>query len=114
MQDQNIDFLHDIGRQFAAEAPLHTVLDRIVQFVASVIPCDSCFMYVLEGNTQDPTGGYTFKGKIAATTDRWAIDGTVLEHAGSRYMVWSGWPGTTRTILPPLTVTSILPPGVRS
>ena len=52
-------------------------------------------MYVLEGNTQDPAGSYTFKGKIAATTDRWAIDGTVLDHNGSRYMLWSGWPGTT-------------------
>ena len=26
-------------------------------------------MYVLEGNTQDPQGGYTFKGKIAAPTE---------------------------------------------
>jgi uroporphyrinogen-III synthase len=27
---------------------LHTVLDRVVEFVAAVIPCDSCFVYVLE------------------------------------------------------------------
>jgi GH43 family beta-xylosidase len=50
-------------------------------------------MYVLEGTSQDPTGGYTFKGKINAANDRWAIDGTVLETGGSRYFVWSGWPG---------------------
>ena len=52
-------------------------------------------MYVLEGNSQDPSGSYTFKGKIAATTDRWAIDGTVLDYNGSRYFIWSGWPGFT-------------------
>ena len=28
--------------------PLHLVLDRIVAFIAAVIPCDSCFLYVLE------------------------------------------------------------------
>ncbi len=27
---------------------LHAVLDRVVEFVATVIPCDSCFVYVLE------------------------------------------------------------------
>ena len=52
-------------------------------------------MYVLESNTSDPQGGYTFKGKIAATTDRWAIDGTVATIAGQRYFVWSGWQGFT-------------------
>jgi uroporphyrinogen-III synthase len=29
---------------------LHAVLDRVVEFVATVIPCDSCFVYVLEGD----------------------------------------------------------------
>ena len=28
---------------------LRAVLDRVVEFVATVIPCDSCFLYVLEG-----------------------------------------------------------------
>jgi GH43 family beta-xylosidase len=51
-------------------------------------------MYVLEGNTQDPQGAYTFKGKIAAKTDRWAIDGSVLTHGGKNYFIWSGWEGT--------------------
>jgi uroporphyrinogen-III synthase len=34
----------------AASDPLHTVLDRIVDFANSVINCDSCFVYVLEDN----------------------------------------------------------------
>lgn len=51
-------------------------------------------MYVLEGDSQNPQGLYTLKGKIAAPTDRWAIDGTVLVmDDGSMYFVWSGWEG---------------------
>ena len=33
----------------AAADSLHLVLDRIVDFITNVIPCDSCFIYVLEG-----------------------------------------------------------------
>jgi uroporphyrinogen-III synthase len=43
-----INFLHEISSRIAASDPLHAVLDRIVEFVATVIPCDSCFIYVLE------------------------------------------------------------------
>ena len=53
-------------------------------------------MYVLESTTADAQGAYTLKGKIAATTDRWAIDGTVMQRPdGSLYFVWSGWMGTS-------------------
>lgn len=48
-------------------------------------------MYVLESETQDPQKGYAFKGKIAAPTDEWAIDGLTLESEGALYFVWSGW-----------------------
>jgi uroporphyrinogen-III synthase len=44
-----IDFLHEISSRIAAADSLHLVLDRIVGFISSVIPCDSCFIYVLEG-----------------------------------------------------------------
>jgi uroporphyrinogen-III synthase len=44
-----IDFLHEIGSRMAASDPLHTVLNRIVDFACSLIQCDSCFVYVLEG-----------------------------------------------------------------
>ncbi len=43
-----MDFLHEISSRMAAADSLHLVLDRIVAFIASVIPCDSCFIYVLE------------------------------------------------------------------
>jgi GH43 family beta-xylosidase len=51
-------------------------------------------MYVLENAAADPlTGTWDFKGKIADATDKWAIDGTVLELDGQAYFIWSGWRG---------------------
>lgn len=43
-----IDFLHEISSRIASADSFHTVLNRIVEFVTSVIPCDSCFIYVLD------------------------------------------------------------------
>jgi len=43
-----MDFLHEISSRIAAADSLPVVLERIVQFVTTVIPCDSCFIYVLE------------------------------------------------------------------
>jgi uroporphyrinogen-III synthase len=48
---RQIDFLHEISSRIAAADSLHLVLDRIVNFISSVIPCDSCFIYVLEDDT---------------------------------------------------------------
>jgi len=51
-------------------------------------------MYVLEGNSQNPQGSYTFKGQLKPSTDLWAIDGTVLALGnGERFLVWSGYVG---------------------
>jgi uroporphyrinogen-III synthase len=43
-----IDFLHEISSRIASADSFHLVLGRIVDFVTAVIPCDSCFIYVLE------------------------------------------------------------------
>lgn len=43
-----LEFLHEIGSRMAAADPFHAVLDRIVEIVSTTIPCDSCFIYVLE------------------------------------------------------------------
>ncbi len=45
-----LDFLHEIGSRMAASDSLHTVLNRIVDFACTLIRCDSCFVYVLEGD----------------------------------------------------------------
>jgi uroporphyrinogen-III synthase len=46
----DVDGLHEIGSRLAAADPLHDVLSRVVQFVSSMVRCDSCFVYVLEGD----------------------------------------------------------------
>lgn len=51
-------------------------------------------MFVLENSSPDPMKGeWIFKGKIADPSDKWAIDGSVLEYRNKLYMVWSGWEG---------------------
>jgi GH43 family beta-xylosidase len=52
-------------------------------------------MYVLENTNADPfTGSFTFKGQLNDSADKWAIDGTVLQHPfGQLYFIWSGWEG---------------------
>jgi uroporphyrinogen-III synthase len=45
---EQIDFLHEISSRIAAADSFNVVLDRIVEFVTTAIPCDSCFIYVLE------------------------------------------------------------------
>jgi len=42
------DFLHEISSRIASADSFHIVLNRIVDFVSALIPCDSCFIYVLE------------------------------------------------------------------
>jgi uroporphyrinogen-III synthase len=44
-----LDFIHNLGTRIAAADPLHEVLDEIVDFVADHVSCDSCFIFVLEG-----------------------------------------------------------------
>ena len=50
--------------------------------------------WVLENSNADPaTGTWVDKGRIfTSDADFWAIDGTVLEHNGGKYFIWSGRP----------------------
>lgn len=54
---------------------------------------DNHQMYVLENANKDPfEGEFVMKGRISTDKDNnWAIDGSVFEHKGELYMVWSGW-----------------------
>ena len=44
-----VDFLHEIGSRMAAADPLHEVLEQVVTCAVGLVKCDSCFVYVLEG-----------------------------------------------------------------
>lgn len=46
-------------------------------------------MYVLQGDR--PDGDFKLAGRIASPSDRWAIDGTVLNLNSRLYFIWSGW-----------------------
>ncbi|WP_051348703.1 family 43 glycosylhydrolase [Peribacillus kribbensis] len=55
-------------------------------------------MYVLESDGSDPMGPYHYPkgtsfGKLSDPSDKWAIDGTVLELDRKLYFIWSGWEG---------------------
>jgi GH43 family beta-xylosidase len=51
-------------------------------------------MYVMENKSPDPTQGtWEYKGQITDPTNKWAIDGTVLQLGGELYFIWSGWEG---------------------
>lgn len=55
-------------------------------------------MGVLESVSDDPQGAFVDKGMLytgdhadTGRQNRWAIDGTILEMGGRRYLIWSGW-----------------------
>lgn len=50
-------------------------------------------MYVLRCTGDKPTDPFELAGKIVDCTDKWAIDGTVLQYGGEMYFIWSGWEG---------------------
>jgi uroporphyrinogen-III synthase len=49
-EPRDMEFLHELGERIASADPLLKVLLRILEFISSVMMCDSCFVYVLEGN----------------------------------------------------------------
>lgn len=51
-------------------------------------------LYVIGNDAANPMEGtWEYKGKVADEEDKWAIDGSVFEHKGKLYMIWSGWEG---------------------
>ena len=53
-------------------------------------------MYVLRAtDPENPLSDYKMVGQISDSTNKWAIDGTVLQYGGKLYFIWSGWPGNS-------------------
>ncbi len=85
------------GSEFSKElwAPeLHIIDGKCYIYVA----CDdgnndNHRMCVLGNDSSNPMEPYTLLGKICDTTDRWAIDGTVMKYKGELYFIWAGWEG---------------------
>lgn len=74
---------------------LHRLDDRwYIYFAADDGDNKNHRMYVLQAETDDPLGEYRWLGQLTDPTNRWAIDGTVVEWRDRRYFVWSGWEGT--------------------
>src|SRR5437667_8675578 len=48
-EDSHVDALHEIGVRLANADGFHDVLDRVVEFASALVKCDSCLVYVLEG-----------------------------------------------------------------
>src|ERR1700687_6025283 len=49
-EDLHVDLLHEIGARLNAADGFHEVLSRVVDFASELVKCDSCLIYVLEGD----------------------------------------------------------------
>ena len=48
-EDSPLAYLHELASRMAAAAPLSEVLSDVVEIASSVATCDSCLIYLLEG-----------------------------------------------------------------
>ena len=49
LEELHVDLLHEIGNRLATADGFHDVLTRVVEFATVLVKCDSCLLYVLEG-----------------------------------------------------------------
>jgi signal transduction protein with GAF and PtsI domain len=49
VEDSHIDLLHEMGVRLGTAVGFHEVLSRVVDFASALVKCDSCLVYVLEG-----------------------------------------------------------------
>lgn len=50
VEDSHVDLLHEISVRLATADGFHEVLTRVVDFASALVKCDSCLIYVLEGD----------------------------------------------------------------
>lgn len=65
-----------------------------IYFAADKGDNESHRIFVVENASANPMEGeWTVKGKVSDASDKWAIDATVFQSRGQKYMLWSGWAG---------------------
>lgn len=63
-------------------------------YFAAVVPGEEMHrMYVLSNSSENPLEGVWECKALEGMDDKFAIDGTIMELAGKRYFLWSGWEG---------------------
>ena len=50
IEDSHVEVIHEIGVRLAQADGFHDVLNRVVEFATALVKCDSCLIYVLEGD----------------------------------------------------------------
>lgn len=50
VEESQVDVLHEIGERLGTGDRFHEVLTHIVDFATALVKCDSCLIYVLEGD----------------------------------------------------------------
>jgi signal transduction protein with GAF and PtsI domain len=50
VEDSHVDVLHEISGRLGTADGFRTVLTRVVEFATALVQCDSCLIYVLEGD----------------------------------------------------------------
>ena len=79
---------------------LHRIQSKwYIYFAADAGDNDTHRIWAVENPASDPLQGtWTFKGKVADRSDKWAIDASVFENGDKLYMVWSGWAGDSNGV----------------
>jgi signal transduction protein with GAF and PtsI domain len=82
-EDSHIEVLHEIGTLLVSADGFHDVLNRVVEFATALVKCDSCLVYVLDGNelvlraSRNPHPGIVDRLKLRVGQ---GITGWVAEH----------------------------------
>jgi signal transduction protein with GAF and PtsI domain len=50
LEDSHVEVIHEIGVRLAQADGFHDVLNRVVEFATALVKCDSCLIYVLDGD----------------------------------------------------------------
>ena len=85
VEDSHVDVLHEISIRLGTAGGFHEVLNRVVEFASALVKCDSCLIYILEGDelvlraSKNPHHDVVDRLKLRVGQ---GITGWVAEHRG--------------------------------